>query len=92
MLIPSKNGNKYVMNFVDYYSRMCWVYLLKIKSEAFQTFKNFDACIENQAQDHSGTFRFDNGKNTPLMNLNTIFGNMGLHIILQFLIILNKTV
>ena len=50
------------MTFVDDYSRMRWVYLLKTKSEAFQTFKNFHAWIENQAQAHIGTFQFDNGK------------------------------
>ena len=41
---------------------MCWVYLLETKSEAFQTFKNFHACIKNQAQACIGTFHFDNGK------------------------------
>ena len=41
---------------------MCWVYLLKTKYEAFQTFKDFHAWIENQAQSHIGTLRIDNGK------------------------------
>ena len=50
------------MTFIDDYSRMCWVYLLKTKSEAFQTFKNFHEWIDNQAQARIGTFRFDNGK------------------------------
>ena len=50
------------MTFVDDYSRMCWVYLLKTKFEAFQTFKNFHAWINNQAQTRIGTFRSDNGK------------------------------
>ena len=50
------------MTFVDDYSRMCWAYLLKTKSEAFQTFKNFHVWIENLAQARLGTFHFDNGK------------------------------
>ena len=50
------------MTFVDDYSRMCWVYLLKTHPEAFQTFNNFHAWIENQAQALIGTFQFDNGK------------------------------
>ena len=62
MPIPSANGNKYLITFVDNYSRMCWVYLLKTEYEAFQTFKNFHAWIENQAQACIGTFRSDNGK------------------------------
>ena len=59
---PSVNGNKYLMTFVDEFSRMCWVYLLKTKYEAFQTFNSFHAWIENQAQARIGTFRSDNGK------------------------------
>jgi hypothetical protein len=50
MPTPSANGNKYFMTFVDDYSRMCWIYCLKTKSEAFQTFKDFHALIEKQAQ------------------------------------------
>ena len=45
MPIPSTNGNKYLVTFVDDYSRMCWLYFLKKKSEAFQTFKNILAWI-----------------------------------------------
>ena len=45
--IPFENGNKYLMNFVDYHSKMCWVYLLKTKPKSFQTLNNFHAWIEN---------------------------------------------
>ena len=41
---------------------MCWIYLLKNKSDAFQTFKNFHAWIENDAQNHIGSLCTDNGK------------------------------
>ena len=61
MPILSSNGNIYLMTFVDDYTKMCWVYLLKTKSKAFQTFKNFHAWIENQAQSHIGTLCTDNG-------------------------------
>ena len=62
MPVPSANGNKYIMTFIDDYTRMCWVYLLKNKSDAFQTFKNFHKWIENDAQSHIGSIRTDNGK------------------------------
>eukprot|EP00253_Pinus_taeda_P027385 PITA_27385 len=62
MLVPSANGNKYMMTFIDDYTRTCWVYLLKNKSDAFQTFKNFHKWIENDAQCHIGSIRTDNGK------------------------------
>ena len=62
MPVASANGNKYLMTFIDDYDRMCWVYLLKLKSEAFETFKTFHVWIENEAQSHIGTLRSDNGK------------------------------
>jgi len=49
MHIPFTNGNKYMMIFTDDYTRMCWVYLLKRKFEALETFKNIHAWIENDA-------------------------------------------
>ena len=50
-----------MMTFIDDYTRMCWVYLLKNKYDAFQTFKNFRTCIENDAQSHIGSIHTDNG-------------------------------
>eukprot|EP00253_Pinus_taeda_P017599 PITA_17599 len=41
---------------------MRWVYLLKNKCDAFQTFKNFHTWIENDAQSHLCSIRTDNGK------------------------------
>ena len=38
MVIPSTNGNKYMATFIDGCIIMCWVYLLKNKSKAFETF------------------------------------------------------
>ena len=40
---------------------MCWVYLLKEKSQAFDTFKNFHLWIKNETQLNIGTLRSDNG-------------------------------
>lgn len=50
-----------IMTFIDDYTRMCWVYLLKDKSQAFDTFKNFHVWIQNEAQSHMDTFHTDNG-------------------------------
>ena len=49
------------MNFIDDFTRMCWVYLLKAKSQAFDTFRNFHLWIKNEAQLNIGTLRTDNG-------------------------------
>ena len=61
MPIIYTNGNKYIMTFIDDCTRMCWVYLLKDKSQAFETFKNFHIWIENETQLHIGSLRTDNG-------------------------------
>ena len=39
---------KYVLTFIDEFSRFCWVYFLKLKSEVFDHFKVFKALVENQ--------------------------------------------
>jgi transposase InsO family protein len=38
------------------------VYLLKHKSQAFETSKNFHLWIENEARSYIGTLRIDNGR------------------------------
>ena len=49
------------MNFIDDFTRMCWVYLLKSKYQAFDTFRNFHLWIKNEAQLNIGTLRTNNG-------------------------------
>jgi hypothetical protein len=61
MLVPSTSGNIYIMNFIDDYTRMSWVYLLKNKSQAFENFKKFHMYIKNETQSCIGTLRTDNG-------------------------------
>lgn len=59
--IQSVNGNKYIMSFIDDYTRMCWVSLLKDKLEGFETFKKFHVWIQNGAQTKIGILRIYNG-------------------------------
>jgi hypothetical protein len=49
MHVPSANDNRYIMTFIDDYTMMCWVYLLKDKSQTFETFKKFHVWIQNEA-------------------------------------------
>ena len=60
MPVPTANGNKYILTFIDDYSRICWVYLLE-KSQVFHVFKKFHLLITNEAQLTIGTIRTDNG-------------------------------
>ena len=45
----SLGGNKYLLSFVDDFSRKLWVYMMKEKSIAFATFKNFKAHVEMES-------------------------------------------
>jgi len=47
--VPFAFGNKYIMSFIDDYTKMCWVYLLKDKSQSVETFENFHAWIQNES-------------------------------------------
>ena len=62
MHVTYSNGNKYLMIFVDDYTRMCWVYLSKKKFKVYETFKSFQVWIENEAQSCIGALHTDNGK------------------------------
>lgn len=44
----SESGKRYVINFIDDYSRKCWSYFLSEKSEAFQVFKEFKTAVERE--------------------------------------------
>lgn len=46
---PTSNGGKrYIITFIDDFSRKIWVYFLQEKSEAFASFKHFKALAEKE--------------------------------------------
>ena len=49
MSIESLGGSRYFLLFIDDYSRMSWVYLLKLKSKVFENFRKFKALVEKQS-------------------------------------------
>jgi transposase InsO family protein len=58
---PSLNGCLYYVIFIDDYSRKCWIYFLKFKSDTFDQFKEYKAFIEKQRRKHIRILRIDNG-------------------------------
>jgi hypothetical protein len=48
-LKPHFVGKRYFITFTDDYCRKTWVYLMKEKSEAFETFKIFKALVEDES-------------------------------------------
>ena len=61
MKTESLSGNKYFLLFIDDYTRMCWVYFIRLKSEVFHVFKQFKALVENQCNLSIKDLRSDNG-------------------------------
>jgi len=47
--------------FIDYFSRRCWIGLLKHKYEAFEKFKAFKALVENESYQKIKCLIYDRG-------------------------------
>lgn len=57
----SESGKRYIINFIDDYSRKCWSYFLVEKSEAFITFRDFKAASERESGEMLVCLRSDRG-------------------------------
>jgi hypothetical protein len=60
MSSPSLSGCLYYVIFIDDYSRKCWIYFLKAKSNTFDKFKEYKAFIEKQTGKLIRTLRTNN--------------------------------
>ena len=59
--IPSLKGHRWFVTFIDCFSRVTWVYLLKSKNEVFSCFKSFHAMVRTQFDSNIKILRSDNG-------------------------------
>ena len=55
----SMSQAKYALTFIYDFSRYCWLYFLKHKSEVFGLFKVFKALVENQSGRRLKIIRYD---------------------------------
>lgn len=55
-------GNKYLISFVDEYTRTLWVYLIKLKSKALEVFKKFKVLVEKQSDEAIKVLMTDGGE------------------------------
>ena len=61
-ITPTSNSNKrYILSFIDDFSRKTWIFFLNQKSEAFVMFKSFKACVEKEAGASIQCLRTDRG-------------------------------
>ena len=61
MRTPSIGGSKYILSFIDDFSRKTWVYFLHEKSQVFEKFKSFKSFVEKQSGLSLKVLRSDNG-------------------------------
>jgi len=59
--VISISGMKYFVTFIDCYSRMTWIYLMKQKNEVLKCFRDFCSLIGNQFDARVKVLRTDNG-------------------------------
>ncbi|GJV18873.1 retrovirus-related pol polyprotein from transposon TNT 1-94 [Tanacetum coccineum] len=59
--VQSLGGAKYFVSFIDDYSRRCWVYPIKKKSNVFEVFKVYKARVELDSGKKIKCLRTDNG-------------------------------
>ena len=59
--VTSFGGGKYLLTFVDDFSRKVWVYILKSKDETFTRFRQWKAKVETQTGKKVKYLRSDNG-------------------------------
>ena len=66
--VDSYNGFKYFVIFIDDFSRLTYIYLLKQKGEIFSHFQDFSNLVENQYNTTIKVLRTDDG--TKFVNQN----------------------
>ena len=57
----SAQGFRYYVVFIDNYSRLCWLYPMKSKSDVFSIFKVFQLQVETQYEQKIKVFQSDGG-------------------------------
>jgi len=61
MQIESFGKSTYFITFIDDFTRMCWVYFISSKDEAFKCFKGFKLLVEKQSEHSVKCLRSDKG-------------------------------
>ena len=88
----SLNGSRYYIAFIDDYTRMCWVYFLKFKTEVASVFMKFKNWIENQSGHRIQVVRSDNGTEYTSNKFAKFVMIQGLNINILHLTLLSKMV
>jgi hypothetical protein len=88
--IQSYNGFRYYLVIVDDYTKFCWVYLLKNKSDTFTTFQQFKVMAEKHYNSSIHFLRTDCGGEFTSTAFNSYCATLALFIISHALTHLSK--
>lgn len=78
-ITPSSNSDRrYILTFIDDYSRKLWIYFLNEKSEAFTTFKHYKSPIEKESGVPIYCLRTDRGGEFTSNEFNTFCKDNGI--------------
>jgi hypothetical protein len=71
---------KFVLIFVDYFSRFTWIYFLRKKLEVFQHLKDFKALVETQSRKKIKVLRTDNERKYVNHEIHNLFHEVGIRL------------
>ncbi|KAI5327261.1 hypothetical protein L3X38_026657 [Prunus dulcis] len=76
--LESFDGYRYYVTFVDDFSRVTWLHLLKFKSEVMDAFKNFHNLVMNHFSSQIHILRSDNGTEYTSKNMTNYLSTHGI--------------
>lgn len=76
--VASRNGQRYILTFIDDYSRRAFCYPMRTKDEVFFKLKQFITFIERQTSKKMKVMRTDNGLEYCNKQINGMLQNMGI--------------
>ena len=80
MPVTSMNGSRYLLTFIDDFSRYTWVFFLKTKYEVCEKISELKALIKNASGLKIKILRSDNGREYVNNEFLHIFSQIDIHI------------
>jgi len=77
--VPTYSGNRYFITFVDEYSMMLWLYLIKAKSDALEVFQKFKVLVEKQSGMKLKSLRTDGGGEYTSKHFESYYTHQGIN-------------
>lgn len=79
--VPSFSGGRYFATFIDDYSRMTFVYILKTKGEIFSAFQNYKHLAETQTGRKIKCINMDNAKENVSRQFRKFLEDSGIRLV-----------